>query len=78
MSTTLPLIGQHLFSMVKDEVAAAGFLSDELLSALNAVFGPPLLQAFAILDMEGSVTHYTSPAGRTVYQVIMKALIKVC
>lgn len=74
---SLSLIVEQLLSEVKRE-SQAGPLSDELLSALHAVFGAPLLHALAILDVEGSVTLYSCPAGRVLYQVrLHKALIPV-
>lgn len=65
---SLSLIVEQLLSEVKRE-GLAGSISDELLSALHAVFGTTLLHALAILDVEGSVTLYTCPAGRKLYQV---------
>ena len=65
---SLSEIVDQLLVEVKQE-SGAGSLSDELLSALHAVFGAPLLHALAILDVEDSVTLYTCPAGRSVYQV---------
>ena len=61
-------IVEQLLSEVKRE-SQAGPLSDELLSALHSVFGAPLLHAFAIVDVEGSVTLYSCPAGRLLYKV---------
>ena len=65
---SLSLIVEQLLSEVKRE-NQVGPLSDELLSALQAVFGTPLLHALAIIDVEGSVTLYSCPAGRRLYQV---------
>ena len=76
---SLSLIVEQLLSEVRRE-SQTGPLSDELLSALQAVFGAPLLHALAILDVEGSVTLYRSPAGRILYQVrlcVLKALMSV-
>ena len=76
---SLSLIVEQLLSEVRRE-SQTGPLSDELLSALQAVFGAPLLHALAILDVEGSVTLYRSPAGRILYQVhlcVLKAFMSV-
>ena len=66
---SLSLIVEQLLSEVKRE-SQAGALSEELLSAQYAVFGAPLLHALAIVDVEGSVTLYSCPAGRILYQVL--------
>ena len=65
---SLSQIVEQLLSEVKRE-SLSGPLSEELLSALHAVFGTPLLHAMTILDVEESVTAYTCPAGRMLYQV---------
>ena len=65
---SLSLMVEQLLSEVKRE-SQAGPLSDELLSALHSVFGAPLLHALAILDVDGSVTLYSCPSGRMLYQV---------
>lgn len=67
MSAGLSQVVEQLLSEVKRE-SESGSLSDELLSAIHAVFGSPLLHALAIVDVEGSVVLYKCPAGRMFYQ----------
>lgn len=62
------LIVEQLLSEVKRE-SFSGSFSEELLSALHAVFGAPLLHALAILDIQGSITLYACPSSRVLYQV---------
>lgn len=70
---SLSQIVDQLLVEVKQESESSSGLSDELLSALQAVFGSPLLHALAILEVEDSVILYTCPAGRSVYQVSILA-----
>lgn len=65
---SLSQVVEQLLSEVKRE-SDLGSLPDELLSALHAVFGSPLLHALAILDLEDGVVLYKCPAGRMLYQV---------
>ena len=59
---------EQLLTEVRREKSENGELSDDLLSALYAVFQQPLLNALDIIDRE-SVTRCVCPTGRELYQV---------
>lgn len=47
-----------------------GTLTDEVLSALHFMFGPPLLQAMDLVDHQSVTQIKSEPGGRIVYQVV--------
>ncbi|XP_078669842.1 zinc finger SWIM domain-containing protein 7-like [Branchiostoma floridae x Branchiostoma belcheri] len=65
----LGTVAAQLLLEVKHVYSRNGYLSDDLLSALQDVFGTSLLSALDIVDRKG-VTHVSSPSGRHLYLVV--------
>lgn len=68
MNTIVDLVVRDLLKEVEQEYKATRNINSRLLSALNCVFGKPLLAALDLVDKE-AVVKYTSPSGKVVYQV---------
>ena len=64
----LHFVAEQLIAEVKRQSEEAGFLSDDLLSALHSVFHQHLLHALDLVD-RSSVTRFTCPSGRELYLV---------
>ncbi|XP_078483527.1 zinc finger SWIM domain-containing protein 7-like isoform X1 [Ciona intestinalis] len=66
--STIDLVSNKLFEEIKQEYDKYGELSDSHISALNCMFGQPLLAALDLVD-NSAVTHIVSPSEKEVYQV---------
>ena len=64
----LILVTKQLRLEIEKEMEVNGKISDFLLEALYAIYGPPLIQALDIIDRQ-AITHITCPAGRGLYEV---------
>ncbi|XP_072163894.1 zinc finger SWIM domain-containing protein 7-like [Diadema setosum] len=47
-----------------------GTLTDEILSALHFMFGPPVLQALDLIDHQNVTKLTGTPSGRVIYEVV--------
>ncbi|CAH1252934.1 ZSWIM7 [Branchiostoma lanceolatum] len=65
----LGTVATQLLVEVKHLYSSNRYMSDDLLSALQDVFGSSLLASLDIVDRKG-VTHVTSPSGRHLYLVV--------
>ncbi|XP_078483528.1 zinc finger SWIM domain-containing protein 7-like isoform X2 [Ciona intestinalis] len=65
--STIDLVSNKLFEEIKQEYDKYGELSDSHISALNCMFGQPLLAALDLVD-NSAVTHIVSPSEKEVYQ----------
>ncbi|XP_041456874.1 zinc finger SWIM domain-containing protein 7-like [Lytechinus pictus] len=64
------LVNQELLQHAKSIYEEQGSLTDDILSALHFMFGPPLLQALDLVDHQSVTLIKSEPAGRIVYQVV--------
>ncbi|XP_044139697.1 zinc finger SWIM domain-containing protein 7 [Bufo gargarizans] len=69
MDLTLPSVAEELLREIKCSYCETSQISDEHLLGLKFIFGPTALYALDLVDQR-SVTHVTSPSGRSTYQVI--------
>lgn len=68
MEVFLPLVAQELLREIKQSYQETSQISDEHLLGLKFIFGPTALYALDLVDQR-SVTHVTSPSGRSTFQV---------
>ncbi|XP_030847513.1 zinc finger SWIM domain-containing protein 7-like [Strongylocentrotus purpuratus] len=64
------LVHLELLQHAKSVYEEQGTLTDDVLSALHFMFGPPLLQALDLVDHQSVTLIKSEPAGRIVYQVV--------
>ncbi|KAM8975737.1 zinc finger SWIM domain-containing protein 7 [Pelodytes ibericus] len=68
MDAVLPLVAEELLREIKLAYQGTSHISDEHLLGLKFIFGPIALHALDLVDQR-SVTHVTSPSGRSTFQV---------
>ncbi|XP_073421467.1 zinc finger SWIM domain-containing protein 7 isoform X2 [Dendrobates tinctorius] len=68
MDFTLPSAAEELLQEIKRLYQETSQISDEHLLGLKFIFGPTALYALDLVDQR-SVTHVTSPSGRSTFQV---------
>ncbi|XP_075710492.1 zinc finger SWIM domain-containing protein 7 isoform X2 [Rhinoderma darwinii] len=68
MELTLPSVAEELLREIKQKYQETSQISDEHLLGLKFIFGPTALYALDLVDQR-SVTHVTSPSGRSTFQV---------
>ncbi|KAM4044487.1 zinc finger SWIM domain-containing protein 7 isoform 1-T1 [Anomaloglossus baeobatrachus] len=68
MDLTLPSAAEELLREIKRRYQETSQISDEHLLGLKFIFGPTALYALDLVDQR-SVTHLTSPSGRSTFQV---------
>ncbi|XP_072287017.1 zinc finger SWIM domain-containing protein 7 [Pyxicephalus adspersus] len=68
MEVFLPLVAQELLREIKKALQETSQISDEHLLGLKFIFGATALFALDLVDQR-SVTHVTSPSGRSTFQV---------
>ncbi|KAM9320817.1 zinc finger SWIM domain-containing protein 7 [Gastrophryne carolinensis] len=68
MDVILPAVAQELLREIKRAYHENSQISDEHLLGLKFIFGPTALYALDLVDQR-SVTHVTSPSGRSTFQV---------
>ncbi|NP_001184067.1 zinc finger, SWIM-type containing 7 L homeolog isoform X1 [Xenopus laevis] len=69
MDAILPAVAEELLCEIRQSFQETTQISDELLLSLKFIFGPTALYALDLVDQR-SVSHVTSPSGRSVFQVI--------
>ncbi|KAL2095045.1 hypothetical protein ACEWY4_009764 [Coilia grayii] len=69
MSSVLPFVAEQLLKDIEKSYKEASQLPDDLLIALQCIFGSCALQALDLLDHR-SVTCVSSPSGRRVFRVL--------
>ncbi|KAG8590575.1 hypothetical protein GDO81_006803 [Engystomops pustulosus] len=67
MELTLPSVAEELLREIKRNFQETSQISDEHLLGLKFIFGPTALHALDLVDQR-SVTHVTSPSGRSTFQ----------
>lgn len=68
MDFTLPSVAEELLREIKHNYQETSQISDEHLLGLKFIFGPSALYALDLVDQR-SVSHVTSPSGRSIFQV---------
>ncbi|XP_077361265.1 zinc finger SWIM domain-containing protein 7 [Festucalex cinctus] len=68
MPAVLPAVAEQLFRDIRKTYQETAQIPDDLLIALNFVFGPCTTQALNLVDQR-SVTVLSSPSGRKAFQV---------
>ncbi|XP_068122110.1 zinc finger SWIM domain-containing protein 7 [Hyperolius riggenbachi] len=68
MEVFLPSVAEELLREIKRSYQETSQISDEHLLGLKFIFGPTALYALDLVDQR-SVTHVTSPSGRSTFQV---------
>merc|ERR1719322_1681707 len=68
MNTVVDLVAEVVLKEIKETFNKTGEISDHLLSALDDIFGPPVLPALNLVDRK-AVTVFKSPQDNYIYQV---------
>ncbi|KAE8622061.1 hypothetical protein XENTR_v10005081 [Xenopus tropicalis] len=69
MDAILPTVAEELLREIKRNYQETSQITDELLLGLKFIFGPTALYALDLVDQR-SVSHVTSPSGRSTFQVV--------